>query len=181
MRGNLSRLCLKSVTCLFSVNCKVLVGALLLRLNGLAFGDPHGSSARPKASFVPVLAHFGLVLAAGIYYRITTVEWAILALTIGFVFSAEMINTVAELAVDMLTQQYHPMAKIAKDVGAGAVHDVADLGGLESLLDKNIAGGLNQPEPGIRRLINLCRAHCLSTKIKNMFKTYVSNNRFNFK
>jgi diacylglycerol kinase len=63
----------------------------------------------------------GLVIAAGIYYRIAAVEWAILALTIGTVFSAEMINTVAELAVDLLTQHYHPMAKIAKDVGAGAV------------------------------------------------------------
>ncbi len=39
----------------------------------------------------------------------------------GVVFSAEMINTVAELAVDLLTQRYHPMAKIAKDAGAGAV------------------------------------------------------------
>ena len=63
----------------------------------------------------------GLAIIAGIYFRITTVEWAILALTVGFVFSAEMINTVAELAVDLLTEQYHPMAKVAKDVGAGAV------------------------------------------------------------
>ena len=62
-----------------------------------------------------------LVVAAGIYLRISAVEWAVLALTIGFVFSAEMINTVAELAVDLLTQQYHPVAKVAKDVGAGAV------------------------------------------------------------
>ena len=63
----------------------------------------------------------GLVIAAGIYFRISTIEWAILALTIGTVFSAEMLNTVAELAVDLLTQHYHPMAKVAKDVGAGAV------------------------------------------------------------
>ena len=62
-----------------------------------------------------------LVIAAGIYFRISAVEWAVLALTIGFVFSAEMLNTVAELAVDLLTQHYHPMAKVAKDVGAGAV------------------------------------------------------------
>ena len=62
-----------------------------------------------------------LVIAAGIYFHISAVEWAILALTIGTVFSAEMINTVAELAVDLLTQHYHPMAKVAKDVGAGAV------------------------------------------------------------
>jgi diacylglycerol kinase len=62
-----------------------------------------------------------LVIVAGIYFQISTVEWAILALTIGTVFSAEMLNTVAELAVDLLTQHYHPMAKVAKDVGAGAV------------------------------------------------------------
>jgi diacylglycerol kinase len=62
-----------------------------------------------------------LVIASGIYFRISAIEWAILALTIGTVFSAEMLNTVAELAVDLLTQHYHPMAKIAKDVGAGAV------------------------------------------------------------
>jgi diacylglycerol kinase len=62
-----------------------------------------------------------LVIIAGIGFRVTAVEWALLALTIGFVFSAEMINTVADLAVDLLTQRYHPLAKIAKDAGAGAV------------------------------------------------------------
>ena len=62
-----------------------------------------------------------LVIAAGVYFRISAIEWAVLTLTIGTVFSAEMLNTVAELAVDLLTQHYHPMAKVAKDVGAGAV------------------------------------------------------------
>ena len=62
-----------------------------------------------------------LVIVAGIYFRVTAIEWAVLALTIGTVFAAEMINTVAELAVDLLTQHYDPMAKVAKDVGAGAV------------------------------------------------------------
>ncbi len=67
------------------------------------------------------LAAACLVIAAGIYFRVSAMEWAVLALTIGAVFSAEMINTVAELAVDLMTQRYHPMAKIAKDAGAGAV------------------------------------------------------------
>jgi diacylglycerol kinase len=62
-----------------------------------------------------------IVVLAGIILRVTNIEWAILALTIGVVFSAEMVNTVAEMAVDMLTQRRHPMAKAAKDVGAGAV------------------------------------------------------------
>jgi hydrogenase-4 component F len=50
-------------------------GALLLRLNGLAFGDPYGSSAPAKASFVPVFAHFGLVLVAGIWLPPALTEW----------------------------------------------------------------------------------------------------------
>ena len=61
------------------------------------------------------------VILLGLYFRVTAIEWAILVLTMGVVFSAEMINTVAEMAVDLLTQRFHPMAKIAKDAGAGAV------------------------------------------------------------
>jgi hydrogenase-4 component F len=53
----------------------VALGALLLRLNGLAFGDPHGSTAPAKASFVPIFAHFALVFAAGIWLPPALVAW----------------------------------------------------------------------------------------------------------
>ncbi|HZP94047.1 MAG TPA: hydrogenase 4 subunit F [Burkholderiales bacterium] len=53
----------------------VALGALLLRLNGLAFGDPYGSNEPSKASFVPVFAHFGLVFAAGIWLPPALVAW----------------------------------------------------------------------------------------------------------
>jgi hydrogenase-4 component F len=53
----------------------VALGALLLRLNGLAFGDPHGKDAPAQASFVPMFAHLGLVLAAGIYLPPALVAW----------------------------------------------------------------------------------------------------------
>lgn len=61
------------------------------------------------------------VVVAAALLRVSAIEWAILVLTMGVVFSAEMINSVAELAVDLLTERYHPMAKVAKDVSAGAV------------------------------------------------------------
>ncbi len=67
------------------------------------------------------LAATVIVVAAGFICRISAIEWAVLALTIGLVFSAEMLNSVAELAVDLLTDRYHSMAKAAKDAGAGAV------------------------------------------------------------
>jgi len=66
-----------------------------------------------------VIALLAVALAAVL--RLSLVEWAILALTIGFVFVAEMFNTMAEAAVDAATQEFHPLAKIVKDVAAGAV------------------------------------------------------------
>jgi hydrogenase-4 component F len=53
----------------------VAFGALLLRLGGLAFGPPHGSLAPAKASYLPMYAHFALVLAAGIYLPPELVAW----------------------------------------------------------------------------------------------------------
>jgi len=61
------------------------------------------------------------VVLAGILFHIAAVEWAVIFVCIGLVLSAELINTVIELAVDLLVQHYHPMAKVAKDAGAGAV------------------------------------------------------------
>jgi hydrogenase-4 component F len=50
-------------------------GALLLRLNGLAFGEPTGSTAPVRASYVPLFAHLGLVLVAGFYLPAPLVAW----------------------------------------------------------------------------------------------------------
>jgi hydrogenase-4 component F len=53
----------------------VALGALLYRLNGLAFGPAHGSAAPAQASFVPMFTHLGLVLAAGIFLPLPLVAW----------------------------------------------------------------------------------------------------------
>jgi hydrogenase-4 component F len=53
----------------------IAFGALFLRLNGLAFGEPTGSTAPVKASYVPMYLHFALVFAAGIYLPPTLVVW----------------------------------------------------------------------------------------------------------
>ena len=44
----------------------------------------------------------------------------LLMICITLVIGAEMVNTAIETVVDMITQQYHPLAKLAKDVAAGA-------------------------------------------------------------
>jgi len=50
-------------------------GALLLRLNGLAFGEPRGSTDPVQASYAPMFAHLALVLAAGVYLPPPLVAW----------------------------------------------------------------------------------------------------------
>jgi hydrogenase-4 component F len=51
------------------------LGALFLRLNDIAFGEPIGSTQPVKASYVPMYTHFALVFAAGIYLPPTLVAW----------------------------------------------------------------------------------------------------------
>jgi hydrogenase-4 component F len=53
----------------------VALGALLLRLNGLAFGKPRGAMAPTEASYAPMYAHLALVLTAGIYLPPPLVAW----------------------------------------------------------------------------------------------------------
>ena len=62
-----------------------------------------------------------IVTALGLWLQLSTVEWAILVLTIAMVFTAELINTAIEAVVDLASPTYHPLAKVGKDVGAGAV------------------------------------------------------------
>ena len=68
--------------------------------------------------------HFSIAIVIfilGLILGLTLTEWAIIALTMGFVLVAEMINTVAEAAMDYMTTEFHPQVKIVKDVAAGAV------------------------------------------------------------
>jgi hydrogenase-4 component F len=53
----------------------VAFGALFLRLSETAFGKVSGSTAPVEASYVPLFAHLGLVLAAGIYLPAPLVAW----------------------------------------------------------------------------------------------------------
>ena len=48
-------------------------------------------------------------------------EWLVLVLTIAIVLASEGVNTAIEAVVDLTSPGYHPLAKIAKDVGAGTV------------------------------------------------------------
>lgn len=55
------------------------------------------------------------------YDELNRYQWSILVVTVMSVLMVEMINTAFELVVDMLSPEFHPIAKIIKDVAAGAV------------------------------------------------------------
>lgn len=68
--------------------------------------------------------HFGLALVAlilSVLLDVSKVELLILFFTISLVIITEMINTAVEAVVDLYTRRYHPLARIAKNVAAGAV------------------------------------------------------------
>jgi len=62
-----------------------------------------------------------IVLAACFFYNISKIEMLILTVTISMVIMAELINTAIEATIDMKSNYYHPLAKVAKNTAAGAV------------------------------------------------------------
>jgi hydrogenase-4 component F len=60
---------------LFVFGMLVGIGALFLRLNTIAFGEPKGSLAKTEISYVPMFAHLGLVFIAGVYIPPALVAW----------------------------------------------------------------------------------------------------------
>jgi diacylglycerol kinase len=61
------------------------------------------------------------VIAAGLWLGLPRRDWAVIVVTVGLVLVSEALNTAVEATVDLASPQPHPLAKVAKDVGAGAV------------------------------------------------------------
>jgi diacylglycerol kinase len=58
---------------------------------------------------------------AGIFFQISSVEWCIISILIGLVWSAEAINTSIEKLADVVSPGYHPGIKDVKDLAAAGV------------------------------------------------------------
>ncbi len=61
------------------------------------------------------------VLALGLWLQLGRMDWAVLILAMMIVWVGEFFNTSFEAVVDMVMPDYHPKAKVAKDVAAAAV------------------------------------------------------------
>jgi diacylglycerol kinase (ATP) len=68
--------------------------------------------------------HFAVavaVLILALIVNVTKMELIALLISVTFVLIAEMLNTAVEAAIDIATTSFDPMAKLAKDIAAGAV------------------------------------------------------------
>ena len=63
-----------------------------------------------------------LAVILGFVLRIDAASWCVVVICIALVFAAECFNTALEAVVDLVTDQYHELARIAKDCAAGAVY-----------------------------------------------------------
>ncbi|KAA8325367.1 diacylglycerol kinase family protein [Leuconostoc carnosum] len=63
-----------------------------------------------------------LILVAGLHYGIYRADWLWVTMAVFIVIFSEFLNTIIEAVVDLVVEKkYHPLAKLAKDVAAGAV------------------------------------------------------------
>lgn len=63
----------------------------------------------------------GVVVLLALFLGLGPREWLILLFTVVLVLTAEMFNSAIEATVDLVQPGYHPLAKTAKDIAAGAV------------------------------------------------------------
>lgn len=63
----------------------------------------------------------GAALVLGMVCQLTRLEWAAVILCCMAVLALEAINTAVEKTVDLVTEEYKELARIAKDTAAGAV------------------------------------------------------------
>ena len=62
-----------------------------------------------------------LVVLFGFILHISVTEWCICLVLFGLIMGLELVNTALEAVVDLVTKEYQPLAKRAKDTAAGAV------------------------------------------------------------
>jgi diacylglycerol kinase (ATP) len=82
-------------------------------------GTLHTIRTQPNARIE--LAALIVVALAAAYFRVSSLEWGVLALTIFLVLALECVNTAIETLVDLVSPNYHPLAGVAKDAAAGGM------------------------------------------------------------
>ncbi len=95
-------------------------GQSFVRRLGFAIDGIYSAIRREHSFRLQVLAGAGVLIVL-LLTRPSPVWWAIGALAVGFVLTAELFNTAIEVLVDHLHPEQHPEIRAVKDIAAGAV------------------------------------------------------------
>ena len=94
---------------------KKRIKGLIIAISGMFFLLKNEDSIKVQSLF------FLLFIFLGYYFEITKNEWMIHIILIGFILTAEALNTVAEKICDFINPKYDDRIKLIKDISAGAV------------------------------------------------------------
>ena len=94
---------------------KFFLESVKCTLNGIAYVIVNERNIKIQLCFAIAVVICGFLL------RISCAEWCLISITIFFVLASELFNTAIERTVDLCTEEYNEVAKIAKDVSGGAV------------------------------------------------------------
>lgn len=75
---------------------------------------------RVEHNMIIIFTALIFVISMGHIFNINEFEWLFCIASIGLVAATEMINTAIEATIDLVTTEYHPLAKIAKDTASSA-------------------------------------------------------------
>ncbi len=76
---------------------------------------------RDEQSLLIHLVLTTLAVIAGFFFKISATEWLIIVILVTLVLGAELVNTAIEAVVDLVTGEYHELAKYAKDLSSASV------------------------------------------------------------
>ena len=91
------------------------IKGIIIAISGMFFLLKNEDSIKVQSLF------FLLFFFLGYYFEITKNEWIIHIILIGFILTAEALNTVAEKICDLINPKYDDRIKLIKDISAGAV------------------------------------------------------------
>lgn len=94
---------------------KKLIDAFVFAIKGLHYAFLHERNFKIEICCAVAFCMAGFAL------QISTREWLLVIMNIGFVLTAELINTAIEKLCNAITKEQHPTIKIVKDVAAAAV------------------------------------------------------------
>tara|TARA_B100000945_G_scaffold32444_1_gene22145 strand:+ start:5872 stop:6240 length:369 start_codon:yes stop_codon:yes gene_type:complete len=91
------------------------IKGIIIAISGMFFLLKNEDSIKVQSLF------FLFFVFLGYYFQITKNEWIIHIILIGFILTAEALNTVAEKICDLINPKYDDRIKLIKDISAGAV------------------------------------------------------------